>query len=110
MSEDLEEVAVEVILRMGQVSGFLDDHDKRSQLPIACEAAKETLVRGAHRLVSEAAHRPMLITKSADGTPITVTHRHTYQQPGGKSVRTAGRQCKEFLVQNQFMRAHLSDD
>ena len=81
-------------------------------MPTACEAAKETLLRGARAFVEEAGHRPMMTSKSCDGTPITVSHRSARKQPGaaGKAVRSAGRSCEEFLVQHQFLRARLGAD
>ena len=109
MSTD-EEVAIDIIGRMGRASGFLNDEERKRELPIACAAAKETLLRGAQRLVHEAAGRPILTSKSCDGTPITIVHRSTVHQPGGKAVRSHGRECKEFLVQNQFLRVDMGLD
>ena len=69
-----------------------------------CEVGKGMLLRGARQLVQEAHHRPMLTSKSCDGTPITVTRRESHTQPSGKKVKTQGKQCHEFLVGNQFLR------
>ena len=65
---------------------------------------------GAQAFVSSAGQRPMLSSKSCDGTPITVVHRQTRHQPTGKAVRSQGKQCVEFLVQNQFLRCDMGPD
>ena len=99
--------AQEVLGRLGKASGFLSEYDRKVDIAIACEAAKETLLRGAQTFVAASGHRPMLSSKSCGGTPITVCHRSIRQQPWGKYVRSAGRTGEEFLVQNQFLRAHM---
>ena len=110
MTASGEDSASEVIGRMGRASGFLDDNDRLQTLPKACEVSKEVLLRGAKRLVADSGGRPMVTSKSADGTPITVVHRNTYQLPQGKQVRKSGHACKEFLVQNQFLRVNMGPD
>ena len=89
-----QDLAREVIGRLSRAAGFLNDNERHYDLPIACEAAKETLLRGATRLVAESANRPMLASKSADGTPITVVHRMNITQPGGQKVHSSGKECK----------------
>ena len=103
-------VAQEVIMRMGKASVFLTDNERRFEIGVACEVAKDTLLRSARQLVDGAGGRPVLTSKSCDGTPITVTHRSVFEQPGGKKIRTTGRQCMEFLVQNQFLRTDMGSD
>ena len=106
MSEDLD-LAKDVIGRLGRASHFLSDAERKDELGIGCEVAKETLLRGAQHLVASSGRRPMLTSKSCDGTPITVAHRETRHQPKGQKVKTTGRQCVEFLVQNQFLRCDV---
>ena len=106
MAEDLQ-IAIDVLGSLGRASVVMSENERRRDMPAACEVAKETLLRGAQALVAEAGGRPMLSTKSCDGTPITVTHRSSHSQPSGKRVRVSGRQCQEFLVCNQFVRTNL---
>ena len=106
MSAELD-LAREVIGRLGRASGFLDRDESRTELKLGCEVAKETLSRGVQSLVEPAGQRPMLTSKSCDGTPITIVHRETRYQPSGRAVRSEGNQCVEFLVQNQFVRCQL---
>ena len=106
MSED-ELLTREVLGRFGQASRFLDHHDRKYELGVACEVTKEVLLRGAHDLVREAKGRPMVTSKSCDGTPMSVTHRSSVRQPSGKKIRVAGRRCEEFLVQSQFVRCDM---
>ena len=106
MTESLE-LARDVVGRIGRASGFLSDHEWKSEMPLACEVANATLLSGAQALVREAAGRPMVTSKSCDGTPITVTHRATHVQPNGKKVKVSGRKGQEFLVCNQFVRTQM---
>ena len=85
----------------------MTDNERQIEAPLACEVVKETLLRATQGLVEEAGGRPLLTSKSCDGTPITVAHRRVYHQPGGQNVRRTGRDCHEFLVANQFVRAEL---
>ena len=102
------DIAQEVIGRLGQTSKSLTDPERKLELALGCEAAKETLLRSARDLVAQAGGKPMLASKSCDGTPIMTMHRVAHQQPHGKNIRTAGRQCSEFLVANQFLRTRAS--
>ena len=98
---------MEVFRQLGLASVFMDDQQRRTTMPKACEVAKEVLRRGAVDLVQEAGGMPMISSKSCDGTPITVKHRSTHVLPGGKKVKWSGLQCNEFLVSNQFLRVDL---
>ena len=99
-----EEAAEDTIARLGHASGFLSSNAMRDDLSLGCECAKETLLRAAKDLVQEAGGRPMVTSKSCDGTPLTVVHNKTYTQPSGKKVKVSGRACQDFLVCNQFIR------
>ena len=103
----LEEVAYEVLNRLGRGSTFMSDYERKTEAPLACEVVKETLLRAARDLIEDAGGRPVLTSKSCDGTPITVAHRSTLVQPGGKRVKRSGRQGQEFLVANQFLRLDM---
>ena len=99
--------AQEVVRRLGRASHFTNDSERQIQVPLACEMFKETLLRGARNLLADAAGRPVLTSKSCDGTPITVAH-HTYHlQPGGKRVKTVWKQGVEFLACSQFIRTDI---
>ena len=100
-------MAQEVSCRLAKASGFLTDDQRLNEMPLACEVAKETLLRGAQQLVEDAKGKPIATSKSCDGTPLTVTHRSSLKQPGGKRVRVSGKECQEFLVANQFMRCNM---
>ena len=100
-------IAHEVLGRLGKASHFMDRDESKTAVPQACEVIKETLRRGAQGLIADAAGRPILTSKSCDGTPITVTHHKTYNQPGGKRVKKVGKQGVEFLVANQFVRSDI---
>ena len=69
-----------------------------------CEATKEMLLSRARRLVSESVGLPLLASKSCDGTPIRCQHWSTNKLPGGKLIRSRGKQGREVLVCNQFVR------
>ena len=99
--------AHEVLGRLGKASHFMDRDKSKTAVPQACEVIKETLRRGAQGLIADAAGRPILTSKSCDGTPITVSHHKSYSQPGGKRVRKVGKQGVEFLVANQFVRSDI---
>ena len=107
MSADLD-LARDVIGRLGRASQFLSDPERLDELQLGCEVAKETLLRGAQHLVAPSGRRPMMTSKRCDGTPIIVVHREIRRQPGGQQVRSQGRQCVEFLVQNQFLRCDMN--
>ena len=72
-----------------------------------CEIGKEVLRTAFADLVSEAQGAPLLNSKSADGTPISFVLRTQRTLPSGSPLRRSGRQSAEFLVKNQFIRAHL---
>jgi len=101
------ETASQTINRLGKASGFLSDADRKRELGLVCEVTKETFLRGAQELVDQVGHRPMLTSKSCDGTPLTVVHRVTHARSSGQRFQTSGRQGLEFLCQNQFLRVDL---
>ena len=109
MASDTE-TAQDVICRLGRASTFLSGQERKGDLSRACEVAKETLYRGALKMVVASSNRPMLASKSSDGTPITIVHRNIARQPSGKVVHTSGMACKEFLVQNEFLRVREGHD
>ena len=82
----------------------------RSEVSVACEAARRTLRSAAQELVDDAAGLPILTSKSCDGTPMRVAWQASRALPSGKKLRTAGRCGVEFLVSNQFLKAQLPGD
>ena len=52
---------------------------------------------------------PILSSKSCDDTPMNVAQWSNHTLPTGKKVRVRGREGREFLVSNQFVRAFLPD-
>ena len=69
------------------------------------EIGKEVLGSSATELIQKVNGSPMLSSKSADGTPISVMHRTEHVLPSGEKVARAGKKTCEFLVKNQFLRA-----
>ena len=106
MADSASQSVVDCVQRLGKASGVLTVQETR-ELASVCEVAKETLLRGAQGLVEEASGRPILTSKSCDGTPLSVVHRSSRKLQSGRSVRTTGRQGQEFLLQNQFLRVDM---
>ena len=77
---------------------------------IGCEVTKAVLHRRVEDLVDDALGLPILSSKSCDGTPMNVAHWSNHTLPTGKKVQVRGREGREFLVSNQFVRAFLPDD
>ena len=98
--------AAERILRLAQPSACADPV-QANEAAIMCEAAKEVMQREAAQLVQDAAGLPILSSKSCDGTPLVVVHRSLRFLPSGRAVRSQGKQGREFLVSNQFLRMFL---
>eukprot|EP00974_Lingulodinium_polyedra_P061550 5939991-Lingulodinium_polyedra.AAC.1 len=61
------------------------------QLGIACEAAKVVLARVYLDILHHNEGKPVLSSKSCDGTPINVVHRDKVKLPSGKTVRATGK-------------------
>ena len=97
------------IIALGHASGFLTRGDLKA-LDIGCEVTKEVLRRRVVDLVDAALGCPILTSKSCDGTPMNLAHWSSHLLPNGKKVKTRGREGREFLVANQFVRAYLPDD
>ena len=74
----------DVIERFSKPSRTMSDHERQTELGVACECAKETLRRGAAGLVRDAGGRPLLSSKSCDGTPLTVVRNDSYRMASGK--------------------------
>ena len=103
------EDAAAIIQQLSRASACMDVAQSR-EAGLACEAGKETLLRGAKEFVRAALGVPVLTSKGSDGTPISVAYRGSRTMPGGaKKVRTQGRTGVEFLIANQFLRAHFHD-
>ena len=67
------------------------------------EIGKHVLLAGCEELIKNAgAQKPILTSKSADGTPVTATVGSPYKLLSGKSFRRSGRECKELLLNNQY--------
>ena len=100
---DQADRAVTAITRLGRASGFQGDPD-RFATGLACEAAKEMLIRRAKALIGESLGSPVLSSKSCDGTPIRTKFHASGTLPSGKRVKSSGKQGREILVSNQFLR------
>ena len=71
------------------------------------EIGKHVMIAGCQEFISsDGSHKPILTSKSADGTPVsaTVSFRYKRLQVLGTSFRRSGRECKEFLLKNQYIR------
>jgi hypothetical protein len=91
---------------LAKASAALTTEDMR-RLQAVCEAGESTLQSMAAQLVAIAAGSPILNSKTADGTPITVVTRTEHQLPSGQRVIRSGRHCEEYLLKNQFLRTVL---
>ena len=69
---------------------------------ILCEAAKRVMKASVKDMVAEAGGKPLLNSKSADGTPTSVVHRHTAKQPSGATVQASGKGSHELLMENRL--------
>ena len=103
------EDAFERISALGKTSAVTDTSGTR-QVAVGCEAVKEMLYIAAKDLVADVGNRPMLTSKSCDGTPVRTVHRSTHKLPSGKTVLAHGHQSNEFMIVNQWMRARLVDE
>ena len=93
---------------LAQASKTLTKTETRN-LDQLCEAGKETLAIGFKALIADAAGRPVLTTKSADATPISVVKRIASSLPSGSRVVRRGREKHEYIVKNQLGRFVDSD-
>ena len=98
--------SVAEIERLSKASCALTKAEQRS-IDRTCEIGKDVLRQGCLDLVIEAKGAPLLTSKRCDGTPLSVVLRAKKTLPSGASVRRSGRQSAEYLVKNQFVRAHL---
>ena len=105
---DAQASAVDSIQRLSHASGSLTKAEMRATDRVA-EVAKEVMLDAGSALVMLAAGRPMLSSKSADGTPVSVAVQQRRYLPSGSVVRRSGRHCVEYLVKNQFLRTHTDD-
>lgn len=75
---------------LARASGSLSSSEVRETFRCA-EIGKEVLKCSFQALLSAAAGSPILTSKSADGTPISVVHRVSSALPSGHTVRRSGR-------------------
>ena len=75
MDEDAV-AATSVLKRLAKPSDKMSVQDS-FELAVFCEASKYVMQLAAEELVEEAQGMPILISKSCDGTPISVMHRTT---------------------------------
>ena len=104
-SAGVDEVT-ELIQSLSGASHALSRGEQRDMFQLST-AGQHTLAARVTGLIERAAGSPMLTSKSADGTPITVVHRTRHHLPSGAVVVRSGRTCEEFLLKNQFVRARL---
>ena len=74
------------------------------EVSVACEACKEILVRRVRSMIEDSVGQPLLSTKSCDGTPVRAQYSASKVLPTGMRVNSRGKQGKELLVANQFVR------
>ena len=96
------EKAVCLLSSLGKASTFVASGG--SEVGAACEAAKETLLGRAREMIDSALGAAVLSSKSCDGTPIRTQFEASRQLPSGKRVQARGKQGRELLVSNQFIR------
>eukprot|EP00974_Lingulodinium_polyedra_P049319 4740056-Lingulodinium_polyedra.AAC.1 len=102
-SEPSDHPAIQCIQHLAKGSTCLTKQGT-NEVNIACEAAKEVLMSRFKEVIAKAAHRPLLSSKSSDGTPLHVVKRGVYKMPSGKEVRVSGGESAEYMVKLQFLR------
>ena len=95
--------AVSQLKLLSQASGALSKASDRAVQRIV-EIGKAVWVSGCKELIAKVGKRPMLTSKSADGTPLTAVVHNAFRFPSGSRVRRSGRKCFNILVKNQFLR------
>ena len=109
MSSEEEVVdVVQLVTSLSRASGVLSREEERAMAKCA-EVSKDVLAEGMVDLVRMAAGSPLLMSKSSDGTPVSVAARAKAMLPSGSAVSRAGRDTPEFLVMNQMGRCVLDD-
>ena len=98
--------AAELIEPLSKGSGALSRNEQRAMLRCST-AGQHVLADRAPDLVARADGCPMLTSKQADGTPLTVVLKTRHRLPSGQSVVRSGKSCEEFLLKNQFLRVAL---
>ena len=95
--------ATALITELARCSGALTKPQEH-RITQCCEVSKEVMASKARKMVAGANGMPLLTTKSADGTPVSVRVRYTFQAGRGAPVRRSGKETCEALVKNQFIR------
>ena len=95
------------IKHWSQASGSLSAKEL-SSVASTCEACKEVLHCAVVDLIKASAGRPILNSKSADGTPCSVRVRTQASRPSGSKVTRSGKHSVELLVKNQFLRCYIN--
>lgn len=89
-AEPPADLAASELQRLCHVSGALTKADCRATL-VMCEIGKAVLRKAAGELVADAAGAPILNSKSADGTPISVVLRMRRKMSTGAVLIRSGR-------------------
>ena len=75
------------------------------ELELLMESGKECLLAEAKRLVEDCGPMPMLVSYSADGTPVKATMMEFQcKRPSGYVTKRKARQSAEVLVEHVFLR------
>ena len=98
--------AIERIKRLAAATNFYDKTAK-TEASAACEAAKEMMRRSIRSFLDSVSGLPVLTSKGADGTPLSLVHRSKSSLAGAKDVRSVGKRSVELLLKNQFVRANV---
>ena len=105
VEEDPAAAAVDAIEALARASGKLSRDEIREVLRVS-EVGRATLDLAARQLVQNAQGLPLLTSKTADATPVTVVVRTSHTLGGSTTmVRRQGRTKEEFLLKNQFVRS-----
>ena len=68
---------------LGKVSSS-NSSEEAWHVQIGCEGVKEVLMAAVRDLVADCGFLPIVISKSADGTPIRTVHRSSTKLPSGR--------------------------
>ena len=105
MAAALSLPAVKELQSLCQASGTFMPSQIQSGHRIA-EIGKHVLVAGVEELLkNEGSHKPIITSKSADGTPVSASVSKRFRlHLVGKRFRRSGRACKELLLNNEYFR------
>eukprot|EP00974_Lingulodinium_polyedra_P002862 268048-Lingulodinium_polyedra.AAC.1 len=96
--------AVEQSLRDFVRPGFSADKAGERFMSRLLESGKELLRRKAQQLITHCSQRPLLLSYSADATPIISSNIMMHEEGGGAKRKKGAKKSEELLVQQAYLR------